>query len=60
MTNPLASLRKGLQTLRNQVHERKSRLETGLKAGENLTESDEEWLDGAGNLIDEHHGRVYG
>ena len=33
----------------------KSKLQADLKAGKTLTSSDEEWLDGAGNLVDEEH-----
>ena len=53
MTNPLDSLRQGLQGLRKQVEVRKSRIEVDLKAGKQVSESDEEWIDGAGNIVDE-------
>ena len=53
MAIPLYSLQKGLQILQNQVQSRKSRIGTDLKANKVLTESDEEWLDGEGNLVDE-------
>ena len=31
----------------------KSKLQADLKAGKTLTSSDEDWLDGVGNLVDE-------
>jgi hypothetical protein len=50
----LDSLKKGLHTLRNQVQERKSRikLKSDQKAHKVISESDEDWLDGEGNLVD--------
>ena len=51
MLTPLNSLKKGLHTLRNQVQDWKSRIESNLKAGKAILEIDEEWLDGNGNLI---------
>ena len=53
MTDPLNSLQKGLQILQNDVRARKSRIEADLRAKKTITESDEEWIDGAGNLVDE-------
>ena len=53
MTNPLNTLKKGLNTLRKQIDVPKSKLQADLKAGKTLTSSDEEQLDGAGNLVDE-------
>ena len=50
---PIDSLKKGLHTLRIQVQDRKSRIESDLKAGKAISEIDEEWLDGDGNLIGE-------
>ena len=53
MIDTLDSLKKGLHTLRNQVQERKSRIKSDQKAGKAISESDEDWLDGEGNLVDE-------
>jgi hypothetical protein len=53
MEIPLNSLQKGLRILQNQVQSRKLRIEAHLKGNKVLTESDEEWLDGEGNLVDE-------
>ena len=39
--------------LHNQVQERKGKLEAELKAGQPISESDQEWLDGDGNLVNE-------
>lgn len=46
-------LKKGLKTLKKRVALRKAQLEADLKAGKIISAEDEEWLDGAGNLIDE-------
>ena len=46
-------LKKGLHILRNQVQERKSRIKSDQKAGTVFSESDEDWLDGEGNLVNE-------
>ena len=51
MLTPLNSLKKGLHTLRNQVQDWKSRIESNLNAGKAISEINEEWLDGNGNLI---------
>ena len=53
MIDPLDLLKKGLHTLRNQVQERKTRIKSDQKAGKVLSESDEDWLDGEGNLVNE-------
>ena len=53
MLTPLNSLKKGLHTLRNQVQERKSRIKSDQKASKVLSESDKDWLDGEGNLVNE-------
>ena len=52
---PLDLLKKGLSTLHNQVQERKVKLTTELKAGQSISEADEEWLDGDSNLADEEY-----
>ncbi|KAG5638030.1 hypothetical protein H0H81_002231 [Sphagnurus paluster] len=49
MTKPLDTLKKGLQTLQKQVEAKAAK----IHAKKALTESDEEWLDGLGNLVDE-------
>ncbi|KIK92072.1 hypothetical protein PAXRUDRAFT_71509, partial [Paxillus rubicundulus Ve08.2h10] len=46
-------LKKGLQKLRDQTHDRKVRLEAELKANRPISEVDEEWLDHTRNLVDE-------
>ena len=46
-------LKKGLKTLKMSVASHKAQLEADLKAGKLISAEDEEWLDGAGNLIDE-------
>ena len=46
-------LKKGLKTLQKRVASRKAQLEADLKAGNIISAEDEEWLDGAGNLINE-------
>ena len=46
-------LKKGLKTLKKRVASRKIQLEADLKVGNIVSTEDEEWLDGAGNLIDE-------
>ncbi|KIK81932.1 hypothetical protein PAXRUDRAFT_154900 [Paxillus rubicundulus Ve08.2h10] len=50
---PLEILKKGLTKLQQQIRDQKTRLEGKLKAGQPLSDSDEEWLDNAGNLVDE-------
>ena len=52
---PLDHLKKSLTILCNQVQERKVKLTAELKAGRSISEADEEWLDGEGNLVDEEH-----
>jgi hypothetical protein len=46
-------LKKGLKKLQDQTRDRKVTLEAALKANEPISEIDEEWLDNAGNLVDE-------
>ena len=53
-------LKKGLKFLKKRVASRKEQLEADLKAGNFISAEDEarwrlieEWLDGAGNMIDE-------
>ena len=46
-------LKKGLKTLKKHVASRKTQLEADLKAGNIISTEDEEWLDGAENLVDE-------
>jgi hypothetical protein len=55
MTSPLNILKKGLKALRKRVASRKTQLEADLKAGKTISAEEEEWLDGAGNLVDEEH-----
>ena len=49
----MIDVKKGLKLLKKRVASRKTQLETDLKAGKIISAEDEEWLDGAGNLIDE-------
>ncbi|KAG8215563.1 hypothetical protein J3R82DRAFT_7406 [Butyriboletus roseoflavus] len=49
---PVEVLKKGLIKLRHQIQEWKAKLEIELKAGQLISESDENWLNGDGNLID--------
>ena len=46
-------LKKGLKTLKKHIASCKTQLKANLKAGNIISADDEEWLDGAGNLIDE-------
>ena len=50
---PINILKKGLTKLRHQIQDRKTRLEDKLKAGQPISDSDEDWLDNTGNLVDE-------
>ena len=50
---PIDVLKKGLKTLRKQTDARKLNIQADLKAQKSTTESDEAWLDGEGNLVDE-------
>ena len=56
MIDPLDLLKKGLYTLRNQVQEWKLRIKSDQKAGKVLSESDEDWLNGKGSLVNEEWG----
>ena len=46
-------LKKGLKALRKQDDTQKLKIQADLDAQKRITESDEEWLDGEGNLVDE-------
>jgi hypothetical protein len=50
---PIEVLKKGLAKLHNQIRERKARLDVELKASQPISEVDQDWLDGDGNLVDE-------
>jgi hypothetical protein len=50
---PIKVLKKGLVKLQGQIREWKATLEAELKAGQLISEADQDWLDGEGNLIDE-------
>jgi hypothetical protein len=50
---PAEILKKGLAKLQNQNQNRKAVLEARLKTGQPISESDEEWLDHTGNLVEE-------
>ncbi|KAL4065698.1 hypothetical protein V8B97DRAFT_2069617 [Scleroderma yunnanense] len=52
---PLNTIKKGLSILREQIHEWQTRLKADLQAKKKLSEQDEQWLDGEGNLVDEEH-----
>ena len=53
--NPLHVLQKGLQVakLKDSVKERKDNLLACLNRKERISDEDEEWLDNAGNTVDE-------
>jgi hypothetical protein len=55
MTKPLNILKAGLQALRKVTETQKRKLKADLQANQSITKSDEAWLDGAGNLVDEEH-----
>ncbi|KIK79334.1 hypothetical protein PAXRUDRAFT_16383 [Paxillus rubicundulus Ve08.2h10] len=46
-------LKEGLSKLHNQIWDRKTKLEIELKAGQIISEADQDWLDGDGNLVDD-------
>jgi hypothetical protein len=50
---PIEVLKKGLAKLHNQIREQKARLDVELKASRPISEVDQDWLDGDGNLVDE-------
>ena len=50
---PVTILRKGLDTLKQQVQTRKASLEARLRKKETLSDADKQWLDNDGNVIDE-------
>ena len=51
--NPLDVLKKGLSKLKNSVKERRDHLLAFLNRKEKISDEDEEWLDNAGNVVDE-------
>lgn len=51
--NPIQVLQKGLRKLKDSVKSRKNNLLTRLNRKEKISDEDEEWLDNAGNLVDE-------
>ena len=51
--NPLHVLQKGLAKLKDSVRERKNNLLACLNRKERISDEDEEWLDNAGNTVDE-------
>lgn len=51
--NPLHTLRKGLAKLKDSVEARRDNLLACLNRKERISDEDEEWLDNAGNLVDE-------
>ena len=53
MTKPIDMLKKGLKALRKQNEAQKSKIQADLDVQKSIMESDEEWLDGEGNLVDE-------
>lgn len=46
-------LQKGYQALKSRIDTRKNALQSVLKAGEKISETDEAWLDAGANLVDE-------
>ena len=53
MASPIDALRKGLKKLKDQHRERKEKLLAELNARKTISKEDQEWLDGAANLVDE-------
>jgi len=53
MMKPLEAIKKGLNILKEQTHKRKTKLKADLQVKKKLSEEDEQWLDGEGNLMDE-------
>jgi hypothetical protein len=51
--NPLDVLKKGLSKLKDSIEERKDNLLACLNRKEKISDEDEEWLDNAGNVVDE-------
>ena len=51
--NPFDVLKKGLSKLKDFTKERKDNLLTCLNRKEKISDEDEEWLDNAGNVVDE-------
>jgi chaperonin cofactor prefoldin len=51
--NPLHVLRKGLVKLHDSIKGRKDNLLACLNRKEKISDEDEQWLDNAGNLVDE-------
>jgi hypothetical protein len=50
---PLDVLKKGLSKLKTSIKERKDNLLAFLNRKEKISDEDEEWLDNAGNMVDE-------
>ena len=53
MEMPIDMLKKGLKALKKHINARKSKIQADLDAQKSITESDEAWLDGEGNPVDE-------
>ena len=51
--NPLSIVKKGFAVLKKSVAARKKNIEERIARKEQISDSDEEWLDNGGNLIDE-------
>ena len=51
--SPLVTIQNGLKKLESQHKEKKERLLTLLKEKKTISKEDQNWLDGAGNLVDE-------
>jgi hypothetical protein len=51
--NPLHVLKKGLAKLTDSIKARKDNLLARINGKERISDEDEEWLDNAGNLVDE-------
>jgi hypothetical protein len=51
--NPLDVLKKGLSKLKNSIKERNDNLLAFLNRKEKISDEDKEWLDNAGNMVDE-------
>lgn len=53
MNSPLVTIRNGLKKLEGQHRDKRERLLAQLKAKRAISEADQNWLDGAANLVDE-------
>ena len=55
MNSPLVTIWNGLKKLEGQHQDKRERLLAQLKAKRAISEADQNWLDGAANLVDKVH-----